>query len=264
MADNPFTDELADVELPILQDEPKKDKKPAPAPSASSLGNSKEDLKERYEALKKREESIKKRRQDLTNQAEQGPQQNWPSFFPILRYSPEIDLPQAARRCVKLCFIGLIIFTIHTFWNIVAVLSVKGISDYKLTKNIVMGILQGVAGFYVFLKFGYQSLYVCCAKHDIQIRWTVIQIAIIGWSIYLLIGFPDSGCVGIAVFLDLIAKSTSVWAKIAAFVNTALLGSNLFCQFATFLQSQQYQKVSGKEDNAQLTNPDQIDTPLNL
>lgn len=264
MGENPFADDLGDVELPVLQDEVKTTKKTTSQTGSSYAPNSKEAMRERLEQLKRREESLKRRRQELNNNTDQSAAQNWPSFFPILRYKPETDLPVAARKCVKMCLVGLCVYTAHAIWNIIAILSITDLPKYNFTKNVVMGILQGVAAFYIFLKFGYSKLYVSCAKHDIQLSWTVIQIAIVGWSIYLTVGFIESGCAGVSIFLDLITKSKNTWSKIAAFVNVALLCTNLFCQFSTFIQSQQYQKVSGKEDTTQLTQADSPEQPLNI
>jgi hypothetical protein len=66
--------------------------------------------------------------------------------------------------------------------------------------------------------------------------------------VYLSIGFPDSGCVGLATFLDLLAKSKSTFSMVVAAVNTALIVAAAFLEFVTLYRAQAYQKVSGQED----------------
>jgi hypothetical protein len=71
---------------------------------------------------------------------------------------------------------------------------------------------------------------------------------VVGWSVYLTIGFPDSGCVGLATFLDLLAKSKFKFSMLVAFLNTIFIASAAFFQFLTLYKAQAYQKVSGQDD----------------
>jgi hypothetical protein len=78
----------------------------------------------------------------------------------------------------------------------------------------------------------------------------MIQFAVVGWTVYLTIGFPDSGCVGLATFLDLLAKSRFKFSMFVAFVNTILVGGAALLQFVTLYKAQAYEKVSGQDDDA--------------
>ena len=263
MSDNPFVDDIADVELPMLQDEP-------PKPKNNSQTNSnpnptKEELEKRLEELKERERKLNQRRQDVLQQRpENGPKLNWPSFFPILRYDPDSDIPSSARKCVKTSLIGLIIYFFEAIWNVISVFSVSGLPKYSFATNIVFAIIFGVVGFFCILTFGYKKLYLACAKHDIPISFTICQFLIIAYSVYLLIGLPDSGSVGIAVLLDMIAKheKSNVWSILCGFINLALLIGLAVSQFLTLVQSQKYQKVSGHDSPT--LNTDSPEAPLNI
>ena len=263
MSDNPFVDDIADVELPMLQDEPQKPKNSVSSNQTSN--SSKEDLQKRLEELKERERKLNQRRQEVLQQRpENGPKLNWPSFFPILRYDPDSDIPSAARKCVKTSLIGLVLYFFEAIWNVISVFSVSGLPKYSFATNIVFAIIFGIVGFFCILTFGYKKLYLSCAKHDIPISYTICQFLIIAYAVYLLVGLPDSGSVGIAVLLDMIAKhnNSNVWSIMCGFINFGLLLAFAICQFLTLVQSQKYQKVSGHDSPS--LNTDSPEAPLNI
>lgn len=249
MSDNPFADDIADVELPMIQDEPPKPKAKATSSSSSNKNLSPEELKKRFEELKERERQLAKRREEAVQQRPgDGPKLNWPSFFPILRYDPESDLAPAARKCVKTSLIGLCLFIVESIWNVVCVFSSTKLKNYPFPKCIVFSIIFGIVGFFLILNFGYNKLYIACFKRDIPVSFTICQFLIIAWCAYLTVGLPDSGSVGIAVFLDLIAKKCGFWPIFAGFINILLLAAMDVAQFFTLIHSQNYQKVSGAEN----------------
>jgi hypothetical protein len=94
------------------------------------------------------------------------------------------------------------------------------------------------------------KLYASCKKRDIPFSWVVTQFLIIAWCVYLSIGFPNSGCVGLATFLDLIAMSPSGFSVFMAFLNTLLIVGATILQTMALYRAQQYQKVSGSDDTA--------------
>ena len=263
MSDNPFIDEMDDVELPMLQEEPQKPKNSTN--TTNSANPTKEDLQKRLEALKQREQQLNQRRQEVIQQRpENGPKLNWPSFFPILRYSPETDIPPAAKKAVWYSLLGLLVYLFESIWNLVSIFSVSGLAEkYSITKNAVFGIIFGVVAFFCILNFGYRKLYLACAKHDIPFSYTICQLLIILYCIYMLIGVPNSGFVGVAVLLDLIARSHNGWSIFSAVINVVLIATTLALQFLTFVQSQKYQKVSG-HDSPALNQENQTEVPLNL
>jgi len=250
MSDNPFNEDVEDVELPMLtKKEENKPEIPKAQQGSNSSGKS-ADLQEKLRQLKAREAELTQRQARINQtKAEIIPAVNWPTFFPIVRYNLDGDIPQNAHKCVKYCLYGLVSFIIHAVYNVFAVLFVKGLPTYSTSKNIVFAVIQGFAGTYFVTNFSYRKLYSSCANHDIPFQFTLMQFITIGWVIYLVIGFPDSGSVGFAVFLDLLSLSSSAFSKIVAFINLLILAATLFCEFNCLIEAQKYQKVSGADQH---------------
>lgn len=232
MSDNPFQADVSDSDPSF--DEPVK-KAEYSASKQSKL-----------ERLKAREAELLKRQSELDNlRSEVLPTPNFPSFYPVVIFNLDRDIPQSAHAAVSKSLYGLIIATVMSVFNIFAILSVTGLSNYKRVKALPFGVIQGFATVYLLMTQSYNKLYTGCRKKDIPFSWTIIQFALIAWSIYLTIGFPTSGSVGLATLLDLIAKSKNGFSIFMGFVNTALCGANTYFQFTTLYSAQAYQKVSG-------------------
>ena len=137
-------------------------------------------------------------------------------------------------------------------FNIFAVLSVSGLPTYPKVRCFIFAIIQGFATVYVLINYSYEKLYISCKKHDIPFSWTTIEFMIIAWLVYLAIGFPSSGNVGLATFLDLVAKSNSGFAVFMAFINMGLICGAAATQFLCLMKAQAYQKVSGNDDTDNL------------
>jgi hypothetical protein len=91
----------------------------------------------------------------------------------------------------------------------------------------------------------FDKLYLGCKKRDIPFSFITWQFVLIGWLGYLTIGFPNSGSVGFATFIDLVAKSKSVWSKFISFLTALSLAVLFFAEILVLQQAQKYQKVSG-------------------
>jgi len=100
---------------------------------------------------------------------------------------------------------------------------------------------------YVVYNLSFQKLYTCCKKSDIPFSWVMTQFFAVGWMVYLTIGFPNSGSVGLATLLDLLAKSRRKFGMLIAFINTLLIGIATLFEFVTLYRAQEYQKVSGND-----------------
>ena len=110
--------------------------------------------------------------------------------------------------------------------------------------SLIYAFLNG----YLTISICFSKLYNACRKRDIPFSFLLFQFALIGFLLYQFVGFPNSGSIGLATFLDLIAKSTSGWSKFIAFLNTCAVMSSVIIQVIVLQQSQKYQKVSGVDD----------------
>ncbi|EAY03190.1 hypothetical protein TVAG_049740 [Trichomonas vaginalis G3] len=257
MGENPFIDNSDDIELPDFENKPQS--QPIQPMKANVVENVTEipkfdpstlplDKKARLEALKAREAELLAKQKEIQATVQDfvnAP--NWPSIFPLVHYDPQADLPPSSRDCIQKCLYTLILYTIFIIHNLFAILCVR-IKDYQHIQNFIFACIQGLAGSYVSINFIYNGLYSACQKRDIPFRWTVYHFLFIAWCVYLVVGFPSSGSVGLATFLDIISKSDSTFSKFVAFFNSALAGATAFYAFLTLSASQKYQKVSGQDE----------------
>lgn len=200
----------------------------------------------RLEQLRAREQELLKRQRELSEQREEiikSP--NFPAFYPVVYFNMEEDIPHSAKDAVKYALWGLIAITIAAIFNVIAVLCVSGLPSYPKVRCFIFAIIQGLALVYCALHYSYQKLYDACKRHDIPFSFTLYQLLITVACVYLTIGFPTSGSVGLATFLDLIAKSNSFASMAIALANTALIACATLCEMLVLMRSQAYQKVSG-------------------
>ena len=115
-------------------------------------------------------------------------------------------------------------------------------------RNFIFGCIQGFAALYFAYNLSYNLLYTSCKKRDIPFKWTIFQFLLVAWCLYLTLGFPTSGSVGIATLLDLIANGAPFISSFFAFINTGLCAASSVFAILTLSTSQAYQKVSGNED----------------
>jgi hypothetical protein len=242
---NPFEDNPAD-EPPALT---------RPIPPRPSFSPSSPARQSRLEELLARQAELRERDARLRNsRAEIVPEPNFPQFAPTIVFDLDRDIPKLAHPCVTASLHGLIAVIVSSFVNVLAILSVRGLSNFHFVRSMVFGLIQGFGTVYVVFNYSFLRLYAFCRKRDISFSWIVTQFVIVGWIIYLAIGFPDSGCVGVATFLDLLAKSRSRFSMTIAGINTAIVILSAYCQFATLYKAQAYQKVSGAGEN-EVPNP---------
>jgi hypothetical protein len=175
---------------------------------------------------------------------------NYPAIWPVIVFDPVRDLGAKSHSVARLSLYGLIAVCCSTAYNMLAVLSVWKLPGYNHLRSFIFAGLQGFGTAYVCYNYSFLKLYASCRKKDIPFSWIITQFLIIAWCVYLSIGFPTSGCVGLATFLDLIAKSPSGFSIFVAFINTALIISATVLQTLTLYRAQQYQKVSGSDDVA--------------
>ena len=250
MAENPFEVELNAEEMKAIgeeQDIPTMP--PTQAQESVSRGLSYEEKKARLEALKAREQELLRRKQELEEiQIDIIPANNWPPFFPLLHYDPETDLPATAIPAVYNSRNGLSCYFCSIFINLIAILSVRSLPNYPHVKNFIYAMIEGAAGLYFAFNFSYSKIYTACRNKDIPFSWTLYQFLLIGWMAYLFIGFPTSGSVGFATLLDLIAKNSPFFSKFMSMLNIIGIGFAIYFEFRTLVLAQNYQKVSGIED----------------
>jgi hypothetical protein len=205
----------------------------------------------KLESLQIREAELLKRQQRLVDaRLEIGHVPNFPSFWPTVVFDLDRDIPRRAPACVTTSLYGLTALACSVCFNIVAIACVRGLPMFHHVRSLVFGIIQGFGTLYIALNYSFHRLYAACAQKDIPFSWIIVQFLLVGWCVYLSIGFPDSGCVGLATFLDLIAKSKSAFSMLVAAINTGLIVAAAFLQFVTLYKAQVYQKVSGQEDDA--------------
>ena len=205
--------------------------------------------KAKMDLLKAREAELLRRQQQIKEtKSETFHLPNWPSKYPLIYVDLENDIPPAAHSTINNSLYGLINIIIYSFLNTITVLSITGISQYPKLNNFIFATIQGIATVYYTINYSYQKIYDSCKKHDVPFTWTIIQFSLIGWCIYRTIGFPSSGSVGIALFLDLLAKDSKTFSRFLALINTGLSCSATYFQFKVLMEAQKYQKISGRDD----------------
>ncbi|KAK8892206.1 hypothetical protein M9Y10_029429 [Tritrichomonas musculus] len=253
MSDNPFQEE-GDPEMPQLDNIQQK--------SASATSSSQSPSKlSKLEQLRAREAELLRRQQQIQGlRLEISPDANFPPFYPLVVYNLDNDIPPSAQLCVKYNLYSFLLMTCAAVFNVLAVLCVSGLPTYPKVRCFIFALIQGFATFYVLLHYSYEKLYASCKKRDIPFSWTITSFLIVSWMIYLSIGFPTSGSVGLATFLDLVAKSNNGFSVFIAFINMLLTGGATGFQFLSLMKAQAYQKVSGTEDTDKLLTPSQTET----
>ncbi|KAH0794222.1 scamp-domain-containing protein [Histomonas meleagridis] len=199
-------------------------------------------LQKREQELLKRQEELQQARIQTTNAP------NWPKFFPIIYADIDHDIPERARKFVKVALYGIVFTGIQALINIIGAATISGLSTYSYPRNIIFSLIFTILELYLTASICFDRLYKGCKSHNIPISYTFLQFLLIGVIIYLFIGFPNSGSVGLATFLDLIAKSNSIWSKIISFINTLCLLCLGILHVYVFQQSQVYQRVSGLQE----------------
>ena len=239
MSDNPFQEEVDETETRFgetLSSAPK-----------SGLGYSQSKMS-KLEQLRAREAELLRRQEEINNLRDDViPTANFPSFYPLIIYNLDRDIPQAAQKVIKNSMLGLCFAAGMALFNIFAVLSVSGLDKYPHIRCFIFAVIQGFATVYFLYTQSYTKIYSDCRKHDVSFRWTIVQFIFVIWCAYLSIGFPTSGSVGLATLLDLIAKSKNGFSIFMALVNTGLIFAMTYFQFATLFLAQKYQKVSGND-----------------
>jgi hypothetical protein len=205
-----------------------------------------QELLRRQDGLRERERRLRDGRAEII------PPPNFPSFAPMLVFDLDRDIPKNAHSCVNSSLYALVGITASAVLNLLAILCVRGLPTFHHIRSIIFGILQGFATVYVVLNYSFIKLYASCRNRDIPFSWMVSQFAMVAWVLYLAIGFPDSGCVGLATFLDLLAKSPSTFSRIVAALNTGLIATVAYFQFVTLYRAQVYQKISGQDESVGL------------
>ena len=259
MSDNPFIEHSDDYEIPEF-DEPKKNEKISSQKDSFDPNSSKApnhlspEKKAKWEALKAKEAELLAKKKKIEDQVnEMIPSPNYPTFFPLIHYDVQNDLPQASHKCVNYCLKMLMYLSIASIFNVFTVLLVTGLPYYSKVRCFIFAIIQGTAAIYLALNYSYNYLYSSCRKKDIPFKWTIFQFILIVWCAYISIGFPTSGSVGFATFLDLLASSkSSTFSKMFAFINTTLAITSTAFGLFTLSETQKYQKVSGQDDDSLL------------
>ena len=236
---------MDDLENPFqlsIEDEHRQDD--APLYRATQEAPPGETPAEKYRRLKLREQELIQRQQEL-RASQDTTKLNWPPCFPFLLHLDYTEIPQAAKRCIEAAVAGVCIVLVQSLLNIFASGFVTGLKNYSRVKSVIFAIIFGLLSSYITVSVCWTKLYSGCVKHDVPFSFIVWQFVLIGWTIYLAVGFPNSGSVGVATFIDLIAKSTSVLAKVFAGFNMVALFAMLATQIVVLQQAQKYQKVSG-------------------
>ncbi|KAH0790818.1 scamp-domain-containing protein [Histomonas meleagridis] len=239
MSDNPFQEEVGDDELQFAET-PSPTQKPTAGYSQAKMSKL-EQLRAREAELLKRQEEINSLKEDII------PSPNFPSFYPLIIYNLDRDIPQAAQKVIKNSLLGLCFAAGMAIFNVLAVLSVSGLDKYPHIRCFIFALIQGFATVYFLYTQSYSKIYADCRKHDVSFRWTIVQFIFVIWCVYLTVGFPTSGSVGLATLLDLIAKSKNGFSIFMALVNTGAISAMTYFQFVTLFQAQKYQKISGND-----------------
>lgn len=235
MSDNPFGNADSD----------------SPAPEATGASTPMNDVKTasgRLGALKAKEaELLARQRAIQESQGNLVAAPNWPPFYPVIVYAPERDIPEHARSCVRHSLYGVIGVHASAMLNLLVVMCVWGLPTFRHIRCIVLAVIQGLGTGYVALNYGYIKLYNAAKERDIPFSWVSAQFMTLGWCIYLAVGFPDSGFVGFATLLDILAKSDYKFSAFMALLNTVGIGATTYFQARALYKAQEYQKVSGHD-----------------
>ncbi|KAH0792090.1 secretory carrier-associated membrane protein 2-like [Histomonas meleagridis] len=216
---------------------------------ATNLPPENETPQQKLLRLQKREEELLQRQEELQQAKSQVyDEPNWPRFFPVFHIDINNEIPVLAQRLVKVALYNVVFTVIQSFINIISSVSISGLSNYSYPRSFVFALIFTALQLYLTISICFPRLYRGCKNHNIPISFTFLQFILIGFTLYLLVGFPNSGSVGLATFLDLIAKSDSVWSKIISFVNTFFIFFCVLLHVYVLQQSQSYQKVSGVQD----------------
>ncbi|OHS93943.1 hypothetical protein TRFO_39875 [Tritrichomonas foetus] len=213
------------------------------------LNNSKEAEIARLQAREAELLARQKRIQDGQFDGNTSNKPTWPPYVPFLHIDLENEIPAAAHNCIKFAKIGVLLCIGQALINIIASCSISGLPSYSHASGIVWSFIFAFLNGYLTISVNFSRLYSSCRAHDIPFSFLLFQFVLIGFLVYQLIGFPNSGSVGFATFLDLIAKSKSGWSKFISFFNTILILSCAVVQFIVLQQSQKYQKVSGHDEH---------------
>jgi hypothetical protein len=245
MSDNPFQEEINDADMPQFS--------PPPPPRASSPGQSLATSPQglsKLEQLRARESELLRRQQELqVARDEIIASPNYPSFFPVFVFNLARDISPRAHSCLQHALYGLCAIIVSAIFNIITVMCVWGLPTFHHVRSMIFALIQGFGTGYLVFNYSFLRLYDSCKRKDIPFSWILIQFAVVGWTVYLTIGFPDSGCVGLATFLDLLAKSRFKFSMLMAFLNTVFVASAAFFEFVALYKAQTYQKVSGQEED---------------
>lgn len=229
---------------------------PTPSLYASSPGA--ETPEQKYARLKAREAELLRRQQEIREvEGVVAHQPNWPPYIPFLYVDIETDIPQAAQQAVKIALIGVALVISQSIINILASSTITGLANYSRAKSVIFSVIFALVTVYVTVSLCWEKLYNGCRARDLPFSFIVWQFVLIAWTGYLAVGFPSSGSVGIATFIDLIAKSESGWSKTIATFNTLMLIGSIAIHIIVLQQAQKYQKVSGVPDIMQpMVSPD--------
>jgi hypothetical protein len=221
----------------------------------SYAGSSGSSLDDRYRLLQAREAALLRRQQQLHDappQAPAGRTPNWPPYVSFLYVDLTADIPAAARATVKVSLLGVIVAIVQSIVNIIASLSALfGQEAPKYIRSIIMSVIFALVTCYLTVAISFPKLYKACKEHDVPFSFITWQFVLIGWTGYLCVGFPNSGSAAFATFIDLIARSSSVWAKVITCINTLAIVASLIIQIVVMIGAQKYQKISGIPENMQ-------------
>jgi hypothetical protein len=219
------------------------------APSAGAS------LDDRYRLLQAREAALLRRQQQLQDAPAAAPaarRPNWPPYVSFLYVDLNADIPRAARATVKAALVGVAVAIGQSVVNLIASFSATfGLSTHKYVRAIIMAVIFALVTCYLTIAICFPRLYKACKEHDVPFSFITWQFVLIGWTAYLCAGFPNSGSAGFATFIDLIAKSPSVWPTLIAGINTFALVASLVIQIVVMTGAQKYQKISGVPENMQ-------------
>jgi uncharacterized membrane protein (UPF0136 family) len=209
-------------------------------------------LSDQYRRLQAREAALLRRQQQLHDSPSASVRTpNWPPHFSFLYVSLDSDIPRSAHSCIKTALLGIILSLVQSLIDIIACSSISGLPSHNYVKSIIFSIIFGLLTCYLTIGICFDKLYTACKVHDVPFSYVIMQFGLIGWIAYLCVGFPNSGSVGVATLIDLIAKSGSVWSIVIAAVNSAILLGSFVVQVTVMRKAQKYQKISGVPENMQ-------------
>lgn len=243
--ENPFQlqGDQDDLELQNFVNEP------SPSLYASTSAPGAETPEQKYARLKAREAELLRRQQEIRDvEGAVAHKPNWPPYVPFLYVDVDADIPQSAKQAVKIALIGILLVIGQSVINVLASSTITGLANYSRAKSVIFSVIFALVTIYLTVSLCWEKLYNGCKAHDLPFSFIVWQFILIAWTGYLAVGFPSSGSVGIATFIDLVAKSDSGWSKMIATINTLLLLGSITVHIIVLQQAQKYQKVSGVPD----------------